>query len=289
MMRNSADRLPGCLASLWPVVDEIVILDTGSEDKSPELARSLGARVLQAPWPEHFGQARNQLLDQLSQRTQGNKIWVLSLDLDESLSSSAQKLVRDLRQAPLEQSLWPLSAGTESGAASIPVLLARWPQSAEEAAHSPTMGYKACIFPLRPQLRFLGRVHEILYHPQQKLHWISHPQMVLQHRPQHWAQTPERRERDRQLIVRDLEHPDPLERFHAWRNWAQWVYFDRGLEAAEPHFKRAWALLDDLPAALREWGKPVIGALMQCAQQRGDTASCRHWLGEYRRVYGDGL
>ena len=58
------------------LVDEIVIADTGSTDRTRELAASFGARVVEFPWCDDFGAARNASLEQATGR------WVLWLDAD---------------------------------------------------------------------------------------------------------------------------------------------------------------------------------------------------------------
>lgn len=79
IMKNEADELADCLASLRPFADEIVIYDTGSTDDSVELARSLGAVVIEGEWRNDFGWARNQAME----ATRGT--WILSIDADERL------------------------------------------------------------------------------------------------------------------------------------------------------------------------------------------------------------
>lgn len=76
---NEAARLPACLASV-DFADEIVVVDNGSTDGTVELARSLGATVLQTPdWPG-FGVQKNRAVD----LCRGD--WVLSIDADEQVT-----------------------------------------------------------------------------------------------------------------------------------------------------------------------------------------------------------
>ncbi len=76
---NEAARLRACLASV-AFADEVVIVDNGSTDGTVELARSLGARVLQTPdWPG-FGVQKNRALDM----AEGD--WILSIDADEQVT-----------------------------------------------------------------------------------------------------------------------------------------------------------------------------------------------------------
>ena len=76
---NEVARLPACLASV-AFADEVLVVDNGSTDGTVELARSLGARVLQTPdWPG-FGPQKNRAVDMAT----GD--WVLSIDADEQVT-----------------------------------------------------------------------------------------------------------------------------------------------------------------------------------------------------------
>ncbi len=72
---NQEANIGDCLASA-NFADELVVVDTGSTDRTVEVARAYTDRVLTAPW-EGFGRTKNYALDQ----TEGD--WVLSLDTDE--------------------------------------------------------------------------------------------------------------------------------------------------------------------------------------------------------------
>jgi glycosyltransferase involved in cell wall biosynthesis len=84
--QDERDRIEACLASV-PFADEVLVIDSGSSDGTPELARSLGARVVETDWPGHVAQ-KNRGLDWATHD------WVLSLDADERLSEQAQRSVR---------------------------------------------------------------------------------------------------------------------------------------------------------------------------------------------------
>ncbi len=62
IVRDEAHHLPACLDSVKGLFDEIVIVDTGSKDDTPDIARSFGARVFDFVWVGDFGAARNAAL-----------------------------------------------------------------------------------------------------------------------------------------------------------------------------------------------------------------------------------
>lgn len=77
IVRNEAAVLPRCLTSLAGLVDEVVVVDTGSTDDSLSIAAAHGARTFHHPWTGDFSAARNAALDQ----ARGD--WILYIDADE--------------------------------------------------------------------------------------------------------------------------------------------------------------------------------------------------------------
>jgi glycosyltransferase involved in cell wall biosynthesis len=91
--------------------DEILVVDSGSTDRTLEIAEKLGARVIESPWP---GYAKQKNL--AAERAEND--WILSLDADESLSEA------------LEAEIWRLKkAGPQHDAYTMPRLaryLGKW-------------------------------------------------------------------------------------------------------------------------------------------------------------------
>ena len=89
--KNEEDRLEACLRSV-SLADEMLVFDSGSTDRTVQVAKACGARVVRTDWPGHVIQ-KNRALD----AARGD--WVLSLDADERLSPEALEevatLVRD--------------------------------------------------------------------------------------------------------------------------------------------------------------------------------------------------
>jgi glycosyltransferase involved in cell wall biosynthesis len=76
---NEERNLPRCLKSVAPLVDEILIVDSGSTDATLEIAAKFGARVVLQDWLGYVGQ-KNFALDRAAHP------WVLSIDADEEIS-----------------------------------------------------------------------------------------------------------------------------------------------------------------------------------------------------------
>jgi len=92
IVKNEAENLPRCLNSVKHVVDEIVVLDTGSTDETVTIAQSFNAQVKHFTWCNDFSTARNESLQYAS----GD--WILVLDADEILDTEVVPLMQRAMQ-----------------------------------------------------------------------------------------------------------------------------------------------------------------------------------------------
>src|SRR6266498_3635557 len=74
--RDQAPKLMRMLQSLQGVADDIIVVDTGSKDLSPGVARVHGARLFEIEWPDSFADALNYGLKEVQTE------WVLRIDTD---------------------------------------------------------------------------------------------------------------------------------------------------------------------------------------------------------------
>lgn len=90
IVKNEAANLTRCLNSVKHCVDEMIIVDTGSNDDTVQLAKEAGAKVYHYQWTDDFAAARNFSLDQAT----GD--WVFYLDADEELEPNCCRRFRSL-------------------------------------------------------------------------------------------------------------------------------------------------------------------------------------------------
>src|SRR5262245_44663040 len=137
IVKDECARLPACLDSVAGQVDEIVIVDTGSSDGTPELARARGCRVISWPWRDDFAAARNESLRHVT----GD--WVFVLDADERLDAGGATLSEVI------------------GVTRADGLNCRLVSTLPPGHPAPTISAWYCrLFRRRPTYRFHGRVHE---------------------------------------------------------------------------------------------------------------------------------
>jgi glycosyl transferase family 2 len=92
IVRDEEERLPAALASV-AFCDQVVVVDSGSSDRTVEIARESGALVLENPWPG-YGAQRNVALDHATSD------WVLEVDADETITPELQREIRRFLDDP---------------------------------------------------------------------------------------------------------------------------------------------------------------------------------------------
>ena len=92
IVRDEENTLTLCLNSVKDIVDQMVIVDTGSKDKTIQIAKNLGADVHQFQWCDSFAEARNESIKY------ANGDWILWMDADETLDPSSIAELKKITQ-----------------------------------------------------------------------------------------------------------------------------------------------------------------------------------------------
>lgn len=90
IVRNEEGNLSACLESIADLVNEIVIVDTGSTDRTKEIALGHGAKVFDFPWIDSFSAARNESLKHATGE------WIFWMDADDRIDAENRAKLRQL-------------------------------------------------------------------------------------------------------------------------------------------------------------------------------------------------
>lgn len=223
IVKDEEEMLPGCLAAAAKWVDEVIVVDTGSTDRTVEIAREYGAQVVDYPWTGSFSDARNRSVEEAT----GD--WIVYLDADEHMVEDDGKHLRELARKPWVEGFYLVlhnfTGDLEMGS---------------QTTHTSVRMYRN-----RPEYRWQGIIHE------QKMH--AFPTWL----PERFQQTPIRlnhygylrqiqvdrskSDRNLQLLLQQLEqgHNDAFTNFNigseygALNDWhAALPYLERSLEVA---------------------------------------------------------
>jgi glycosyltransferase involved in cell wall biosynthesis/Tfp pilus assembly protein PilF len=157
VVKNEELFLRECLESVRPYVDEIVVVDTGSGDRTPAIARELGARVYLEPWPGDLARAHDLPL------AHATADWVLTLDGDEALDPAGGAELRAL----VERAAFDGFIFTVRNYRYTPAHQHRPVDSHDPLVHgarSWSPSHNVRLFRNRPEFRHEGRVHQTVLH-----------------------------------------------------------------------------------------------------------------------------
>src|SRR5208283_4796231 len=102
VVQNEQDNLPRVLQSMQGIADEIIVVDGGSADRTPEIAREFGARVFFRAFTNHADQ-KNYAASLASHD------WIFLLDADEELSKELKESVRQWKERTPQCDVYEMS------------------------------------------------------------------------------------------------------------------------------------------------------------------------------------
>jgi glycosyltransferase involved in cell wall biosynthesis len=266
IVKDEEEMLPRCLAAAAAAVDEIVIVDTGSSDRTIAIAREFGARVIERAWTGDFAEARNVSFDAAT----GD--WLMFLDADEVLVAEDVERLRALTGQTWREAFYltEISYTGELG-------------DGTAATHTALRVFRA-----RPQYRFSGRLHEQIAdtlptHLPERIHAtdirIEHFGYLGAVRD---AKEKSRRNIELLLKQRDEHVPTPFLHFNLGSEYG--AVGDS--QAALAEFERAWELIVSDPEG-RTWGfmpalvSRLVRALRICGRHEDCIARADEGLVRY--------
>ncbi|WP_282937907.1 glycosyltransferase [Paenibacillus sp. RC67] len=239
MVKNEERCIDRCLQSLIGAVDEIVVMDTGSTDRTMDIVRQFPeVKLYQSEWKDSFSQLRNEILPLLTSD------WVLWVDADEVLHSEDARHLREIVG---------LFDGSE-----LPVILQVW-MANQYGSHFKQDFSQSRMFPLRFGLRYFGRIHEQIAPPgglQERVNTISRKARIrLIHDGYDPAIWKGRRKSDRALkLLQLMVEEEP-------RNPSGWFFYGRECFNNGEH-ERAFTYLQEAERLAQETpGFSAIGTV----------------------------
>jgi GT2 family glycosyltransferase/SAM-dependent methyltransferase len=250
IVRDSARTLGPCLASVRPWVDEMIVVDTGSQDSTPAIAEKYGARVFYFPWCDDFSAARNESLSHATGE------WLFWMDSDDTIDEVNGRKLRELVDGPHPPELMAY------------VMQVHCPHEQDERDCTAVDHVK--LFRNLPELRFEGRIHEQILPAINRLGGqVAWTDIFVVHSGS--DQTPEGQEKKlardvRILKLEEQERPNhPFVLFNLGMTYLEMKWYDeavkyltRTIDVAKPHeshVPKAFSLLVQALSSSRQWNE----------------------------------
>jgi glycosyltransferase involved in cell wall biosynthesis len=213
MVKNEQQYLPYCLASIHKFCNEIIVVDTGSTDKTVEIAEAFGAYVIHAPWKNDFALIRN------IAQSPATSDWIIWLDGDEVLSDSGIKKIKQqlLNDNTADFFLCPR--------------VNFW-HSLKAAFCYPDSQYK--IYRNNIGLKWRGKIHEKIYDDQNPYHRKRLKQTDVHTFHYAYVKSPEEIKKKMQLYI-GIENPDMDPRQIEKCSTEHSFFFDKPVEGVQEY------------------------------------------------------
>lgn len=174
IVKNEENYLAQCLESVKTLVDEMIIVDTGSEDRTKDIARIFGARVYDFSWKGDFSEARNYSIS----KAEGD--WILILDADEVIAERDHRIIKQLIKKNKRVAYQMTTRNY------INRIVQNWNYNKGEYNEERGSGWmpsvKTRLFPNDKDLRFENPVHELVdYAIQRKGYKLKHCPVPVHH------------------------------------------------------------------------------------------------------------
>lgn len=230
IVKDEEEMLPRCLSAVRDAVDEIIVVDTGSTDRTVEIAREHGATVLHHAWTGDFSAARNVSFDAATSD------WIVYLDADEVLVADDVERLRDLTGRTWREAFYLIETNY-TGAI----------EDGTSVNHNALR-----VFRNRPEYRFSGRLHEQI--AQHLPGYLPERIEVTDVRVEHYGylgvvrDAKEKSRRNLDLLRRQSEEGVDTA-FHHYNLGSEYSGAGEQAKALE-HFETAWRKLQDDPEML---------------------------------------
>lgn len=260
IVRNEAQHLRGCLASVADLVDEMVVVDTGSTDDTRQIAAACGALVFGFDWCDDFAAARNESLRLC------RSPWVLWMDADDRILGTNRQALKALLDGLQD----------ESAAYVMQCVSPRDRGGASVTEH-------VRLFRRHEHIRWRGRIHEQIRASVLACgHQLRSTGISFEHLGYFDAQARQRKaERNLRLLLREREHQpnDPFVLYNIGRT----LQGLGRLQEALPHLQKA-LILTPAGAPFEQHLYALLAEVLQASGQNTQAlAACDMGLRRFVR------
>jgi glycosyltransferase involved in cell wall biosynthesis len=254
IVKNEERVLGDCLASATPYVDEVIVVDTGSTDRTVEIAKGHKARVFHFPWCDDFSAARNVSLGKAT----GD--WLFWMDADDTLPQDCGERLRDLA----------LLAEDETAGFLMQVHIPPAP-----GEHGFTVVDHVKLFRNRPEHRFEGRIHEqILESISRAGGRVHRSDLYVIHSGYDYSPEGQKKKRERDLLLLEKDRAERPNHPFVWFNIGMTAFHLKDFEKAVPALQKCLSLAGPRESIVRKVYAMLSGAHLE----NGDIAAARIWL-----------
>lgn len=276
IVRNEEASIGVAIKSVLALVDEVVVVDTGSEDNTRIIAEGYGARVIDVPWQEDFAAVRNVSLAEATGE------WVLVLDADERL--------QPVRPVEFQRLL------------GVDEVAGYRLQMINPRNEKTTQTFQLVrLFRNRPQVRYQYPIHEQIvpsldtWAAEQGM-VIADSSLVVMHEGYRQQRSAEKRERNLR-ILRQAVALYPAEPYFEYQLACETlVLLDEevlplaGMSAARVNLEQAWLKTTKFPSSARQrlaYGSDLVTKVAACRLASDCLPTARQIVAEGKELYGD--
>jgi tetratricopeptide (TPR) repeat protein len=227
IVKDEEEMLPRCLAAVTPAIDELIIVDTGSSDRTVEIAESFGATVLHHEWTGSFADARNVSLEAAT----GD--WIIYLDADEVLVEEDAARLRACTGRVWREAFALIETNftgdVEDGTAMTHTALR--------------------MFRNRPEYRFKGRLHEQMAYalPGYLTERIEYTQLRIEHYGYLGVVRDSKDKSRRNLELLQQQVAEGMENaFQSFNLGSEYLALGE-FQTSVDHFEKSWQMLENDP------------------------------------------
>lgn len=202
IVRDEEDVIDRCLKSVADLVDEIIIVDTGSTDKTKEIAAKYTDRIYDFQWIDDFSAARNFSF------SKADSMYCMWLDADDVMQEKDRQAF-----AKLKSELMP----------STDVVMMKYNTGFDQMGNVTFSYYRERIIKNHTQMKWVGAIHEVIV----TIGKVEHSNCAVSHKKLH-PSDPDRNLRIFEKLIREGIPLDPRQQFYYGRE----LYYHERFEDA---------------------------------------------------------